>query len=84
MPRKSDKSLKFSYHKTEEERRREKRAKGETVPQRKKPSFPGFKFPMGAFLVTDDKGNVYFGKIDPVTKQILSICMIENTEKAIA
>jgi hypothetical protein len=74
MTRKPAKSLKFSYHKTEEE----KRVKDPAYKPRKKTFATGVKFPMGAFLVADEEGNVYFGKIDPSTREMLSICMIEN------
>ncbi len=85
MSRKPGKSLKFSYHKTEEEKYRERRAKKPpTPPIRKKYFSTGFKFPMGAFLVRDESGNIYFGRIDPVTKKILSVCMIKNTKKETA
>lgn len=82
MANKRAKSLKFSYHKTEKEKREERLSKKDPPAPKKKPTATGFKFPMGAFLVTDENGNVYFGKCDPVTKEILSICMIENTKKA--
>lgn len=84
MPRKPAKSLKFSYHKTEEEKRHERRSK-KTPPDTNKKTFAtGVKFPTGAFLVSDENGNIYFGKIDPLTKEMLSICMIENTKKSSA
>ncbi len=79
MTRKAGKSLRFSYYETEAEKYQKRKEK--TDSKKSKSFATGVRFPMGGYLVVDEKGNVYFGKSDPLTKKILSVCMIETAKK---
>lgn len=39
--------------------------------------FKGIKFPMGAFIVTNEEGRLLIGKCDPIDKKVLEVTEVE-------